>query len=400
MSDAAAPDSKLPVHIGPHGIRYDFNDGCRVALPPGQWCVRMRDVDTGNILFDQAMTGGMMTSSKRFYVRFGLEIWKDDVSVFSHVYAAEDRIVMVKMELGGLGDHIAWVGAVDAFAARHRCVMLCRVRPDIRPLLQKAYPHIRFVTKADPDPADCYASYKVLVFYNDHDNLYQPTDYRFAGLCHTASYILGVPPIDRRPVFLPDQDRRPIAEPYVCIATQASSQNKYWNNPHGWPEVISFLKAQGYRVICIDQNTVNGRGIVWNHIPHGAEDQTGNRPLDERVNWLRHAAFFVGLSSGLAWLAWAAGIPAVMISGFTHPLNEFQTSFRVINWHACNSCSNDLRHELDPSDFLWCPRHKDTPRAFECTRLITAEQVIRTIRTVPDFGRPVARLGVTETATG
>jgi hypothetical protein len=35
---------------------------------------------------------------------------------------------------------------------------------------------------------------------------------------------------------------------------------------------------------------------------------------------------------------------------------------------------------------LWCPRHKDTARQFECTRLITAEQVKAVIKTIPGFG--------------
>jgi autotransporter strand-loop-strand O-heptosyltransferase len=72
-------------------------------------------------------------------------------------------------------------------------------------------------------------------------------------------------------------------------------------------------------------------------------------------------------------------MPTVMISGFTHPTNEFATDGRVINWHACNSCWNDPRHRFDHKDFLWCPRHKDTDRQFECTRLITAEQVKRAV---------------------
>jgi len=101
---------------------------------------------------------------------------------------------------------------------------------------------------------------------------------------------------------------------------------------------------------------------------------------------LRHAEFFVGLSSGLSWLAWAAGIPVVMISGFTHPVNEFATPYRVINYHTCNSCWNDPAHRFDHQDFLWCPRHASTPRQFECTRLITAEQVTQTIRSIPGFG--------------
>ena len=179
---------------------------------------------------------------------------------------------------------------------------------------------------------------------------------------------------------------RPIADPYVCIAAQSTTQAKYWNNPEGWRAVVAFLKEAGYRVVCIDQKPVNGQGLVWNHIPHGAEDQTGNHPLAERARWLKYAEFYVGLSSGLSWLAWAVGTRVVMISGFTHPTNEFATPFRVINYHVCNSCWNDVRHRFDHKDFLWCPRHVNTPRQFECTRAITADHVKAVIRTIPGFG--------------
>ena len=65
-----------------------------------------------------------------------------------------------------------------------------------------------------------------------------------------------------------------------------------------------------------------------NHIPHGVEDETGDRPLLERARWLKHAEFFVGLSSGLSWLAWAMDVPVVLISGFTAATNEFATPYR------------------------------------------------------------------------
>jgi autotransporter strand-loop-strand O-heptosyltransferase len=58
----------------------------------------------------------------------------------------------------------------------------------------------------------------------------------------------------------------------------------------------------------------------------------------------------------------------------------------VVNYHACNSCWNDVRVRFDHKDFLWCPRHKDTPRQFECTRLITADQVKAAIKRIPGFG--------------
>jgi autotransporter strand-loop-strand O-heptosyltransferase len=129
-------------------------------------------------------------------------------------------------------------------------------------------------------------------------------------------------------------------------------------------------------VICIDKAKFSGAGISWTHIPHGAEDETGDRPLAERARWLRHASAFIGLSSGLSWLAWAAGTKVLLISGFTHPINEFATPYRVINWHTCNSCWNDPRERFDHGDYLWCPRHAGTARQFECTRLITSAQVI------------------------
>jgi len=70
----------------------------------------------------------------------------------------------------------------------------------------------------------------------------------------------------------------------------------------------------------------------------------------------------------------------------THPTNEFTTPYRIINYHACNGCWNDPHHRFDHKDFLWCPRHQDTPRQFECTRLITAKHVKATPRSIPGFG--------------
>jgi autotransporter strand-loop-strand O-heptosyltransferase len=375
-----------PTQLGPHGIRYDFNEGCRVQVPAGNFRVQLRDLDTASILFDQSGSDGQVISAKRYYLRFGIEVWRDGISVFRHEYNATGKNVLARMEAGGLGDQIAWLGHAVAFARKHGCRLTCAMKPAVFPLFRGAYPEVRFLTAAEIDPTEFYATYKLFIFYNDHQNDWQPYDYRQVGLCHTAAYILGVPPQDVKPEIVVEPGPPPITEPYVCIATQATSQNKYWNNAGGWTEIVVFLKAHGYRVICIDQKPIEFKSRVTNQIPYGAEDETGDRPLTERARWLRHAAFFVGLSSGLSWLAWAAGCPVVMISGFTHPMNEFHTPYRVSNVNVCNSCSNDTKLQLDPTDFLFCPRHKNTARMFECTRLISAEQVKATIRTIPGFG--------------
>jgi autotransporter strand-loop-strand O-heptosyltransferase len=382
------PPAQVPTQQGARGIQFDFNHGCRVVLPEASdpWRVRLSDLDTGNILFESELKSGSVRSTKRYYVRFRLEVWQQAESVFVHEYSAADRDVLIQFPVGTVGDTIGWFPYAVKFREKHGCRLTCGMAEKLIPLFRDAYPDITFVTLEQIKPEQFYATYSMGLFFNDRDFIFQPSDFRHVGLHRTAGHILGVDPTEMPPRIALADESRPIPEPYVCIAVQSTTQSKYWNNPTGWHEIINFLKEAGYRVICIDQKRVHGAGLVWNHIPHGAEDETGDRPLLERARWIRHADFFIGLSSGLAWLGWAVGTPVVMISGFTHPTNEFATPYRIINYHTCNSCWNDVRHLFDHKDFLWCPRHKDTPRQFECTRLITVEHVKAIIGRIPGFG--------------
>ncbi|HMK90156.1 MAG TPA: autotransporter strand-loop-strand O-heptosyltransferase [Methylocystis sp.] len=391
------PPASVPTQEGPKGIRFDFNSGARVLLPTresGKWIVRLRDLDTGNILFESENKGAYVSSSKRFYVRFSIEVWEaeDDGSaqreVMRHELDLAWREVAILFPVGTLGDLMGWFPYAARFKEAHpQAQVTCALSPQLIELLRDAYPELNLVThdefKQRDLAATAYATYCVGLFFDDAACNWQPTDFRHVGLHRTAGYILGVDPTEIPARLALKDGARPIAEPYAVIAVQSSSACKFWNNPNGWREVIAFLKGRGYRVICIDQKPVHGQGLMWTHIPNGAEDETGDRPLSERARWLKHADLFIGLSSGLSWLAWAAGCPVVMISGFTHPTNEFYTPYRVHNWHACNSCWNDVTLRFDHYDFFWCPRHKETPRHFECTRLITPAHVIRTIEKVP-----------------
>ena len=352
---AYPPPARVPTQAGPEGIRFDFTFGARVLLPVrtdnGLWRVRLRDLDTGNVLFESENRGAVVTSAKRWFVRFGVEVWSLDQGegsqprpVLAHDYDADGREVLIHFPVGTMGDILAWFPYAARFASAHPgCRVTCALSDLIIPLLRDTYPELRLVTHeqvAEERLAErAYAAYHLGLFFDDPACDWQPTDFRHVGLHKTAAYILGVDPEPEAAprLSIPDGDIRPIAEPYACIAVQSSSGCKYWHNPEGWRAVVAFLKAQGYRVVCVDQKPAHGHGLMWTHIPHGAEDLTGDRPLAERARWLRHADLFVGLSSGLAWLAWAAGCPAVLISGFTHPTNEFATPYRVINWHACNS---------------------------------------------------------------
>ena len=379
---------QIPTQDAVEGIRFDFNDGIRILFPQNgkNYHVTFTDIDTGIILYSaDTVPGAYVTSVKKFFIRFRLIIHEKGGKepIFTHDYDAENREVMIQLPVGTIGDSIGWFSYVERFQKKHKCKLICVMTPWIADVVKDQYPDITFIKAEETKNYSPYACYYMGLFFKG-DVDHQPIDFRYIGLHRTAGYILGVDPKDEPPRFNLSAPRK-IKEKYVVIAAQSSSQAKYWNNPMGWMTVVQFLKDNGYRVICIDKEKVHGTGLYWNYIPYGAEDDTGDKPLQERIDMIKDADFFIGLSSGLSWLAWGCKVPVVMISGFTHPTNEFETPYRVINYHTCHSCWNDMRENFDHYDFLWCPRHKGTDRHFECTRLISAEQVITTIKKIPTF---------------
>jgi autotransporter strand-loop-strand O-heptosyltransferase len=381
-----------PALLGREGVRYDFNYGCRVQVPVAGWRVRMRDLDTNNVILHDTLEAGEIAASRRkYFVRFQFDVFDGARVVFSHAYDATWRRVLIEIGSDALGDAIAWMPAIEAFRQQHECPVTVLLRPGLRPLFEDAYPALQFV---DGLPGDIdgggepfYASYRLDRFLPLADRDHQPTDARVSSLQDFASYILGVPAIERRPDIVVADRERTIRERYVCIGTQASAQCKYWNNPGGWSALIKHLKACGYRVLCIDRDRESGVAGALNTIPEGAEDFTGDLPLQARASLLANAEFFIGVAGGLSWLAWALRTPVVLISGYSHPKAEFHTPWRVINFRVCNSCYNDTTVEGDGGDFNWCPRHGDDERRFECTSAITPEQVRGLIEPLVASGR-------------
>ncbi len=280
---------------------------------------------------------------------------------------------------GILGDVIAWFPQAVRFGQVSGLRLTVIMHERLIPLFRGAYPDIAFFTDHDPLPRIDYVAIDLCHFPGTTEEV------TAVGTWYVAAHILGIEHVYNPPMVCVASGGRPIAEPYVCIATQSTAQCKYWNNPHGWQETVAWLRETGYRVICIDRDRVFGTDDTWNPIPDNAEDETGDKPLIERARWLKHADFFVGLSSGLAWLAWACRTPVVMISGFTKPHDEFATPYRVINRKVCHGCHSD-HFEPDPSNWMWCPRQHGTSRQFECTREISVDQVKEAIQKIPGFG--------------
>lgn len=358
------------------GLRIDFNYGARIQVPEGAWRVQVIDMRTFQILLDGTYSDTTVLTDARYYIPWRVEVWQGEQMVFSHTMELRGRRVYVQFMSGALGDSIAWLPYVEEFRKRQDCEIWVSMSREVADLFREVYPKLRFVAPGER-PGAFYASYYLGCFFPPENRVDQPSSWKIAGVQGAAANILGLPPAPIRP-DLRRECPRTVEEPYVCIATQATAQAKYWNNPEGWFELISWLKGKGYRVLCIDKDRFYGNGWHFNGIPWGAEDFTGARPLRERLELLIHADFFVGLGSGLSWLAWAAGIPVVLISGFSLPHTEFPTPYRIINYNVCNGCWEDDRYAFAHDDFFWCPRHEgDGERQFECTRMINHIQVIR-----------------------
>ena len=140
------------------------------------------------------------------------------------------------------------------------------------------------------------------------------------------------------------------------------------------------LRKSGITPVCIDRHESFGSDGNWNPSPKSCVKKHGMN-LDEMLRYIEHCEFFIGLSSGLSWVAHAAGKPVVMISGVTSEDNEFkENTLRFINKSVCHGCINKKEYEFDPGDWLWCPIHKGTERQFECSKTITPEQVFDDIK--------------------
>lgn len=326
-----------------------------------------------NLIYETEIKNNMWTKINRVYCDdYKVKITENNNLVYESAFNAENKRVYVHLDSSSLGDTIAWFPQVDEFRKKHNCHLICSTFHNY--LFEKEYPEIEFVHPG-VGINDIYAMYSIGWYYTDGDKIdynRNPLNFRDQHLQKTASDILGLefkeikPKID----FVPKE--RPIDKKYICIANHSTAQSKYWNNETGWQEVVDYLKSKDYEVILLSKEP---DGYMGNINPNGViklEDKT----LDEIMNYIHHSEGFIGLGSGLSWLAWALNKKVFLISGFSRPNCEMQDCVRIFTpdpLTTCNGCFNDFR--LDTGDWNWCPRHKGTSRQFECTKSITGKIV-------------------------
>ena len=282
----------------------------------------------------------------------------------------------IHIDSSSLGDTIAWFPYVEEFRKKHKCNVICSTFNN--DFFKKTYPEIEFVNPGTT-VHNLYKMFTIGWFYkNDEMNLDRnPCNFRDQNLQKTACDILGLEFEEVRPKLDFTPQERPYDDKYVCIANHSTAQAKYWNNPEGWQKTVDWLKLKGYRVVLLSKEPDNFMG---NRNPVGV-DKISDKSLKEIMNYIWHSELFIGLGSGLSWVSWALGKQTVLISGFSRPNCEMSDCIRIFTpepYNTCNGCFNDFK--LDAGDWNWCPRHKGTPRQFECTKKIGASHVIEKIK--------------------
>lgn len=281
-------------------------------------------------------------------------------AIENEILPSQENAIDIVNESGSLGDCIAWVPMVQRYAELKK-TKVNFYSPHKQIFDKDKYDLVNFFDyNQKPESKDSV----IKLYYNvstSHDN----------SLQEVACKILDIPYEEEKTVLIKKSRSSSFPRKYVCIATQSTAQAKYWNNKNGWKKTVNYLKFLGYDVVCIDRHKTFGVEGHYNKIPSNCIDKTGDISLEDRINDLYNCEFFIGLGSGLSWLAWACQKPVVMISGFSKPYAEFTTNYRVINEKVCNGCWNNNSFDFDSSNWLWCPEKKN----FECTRKISFEMV-------------------------
>jgi autotransporter strand-loop-strand O-heptosyltransferase len=277
--------------------------------------------------------------------------------------------VLITFESSSLGDTIAWMPYCFEFYKYYECEVFVSTFKNF--LFERNYPELNFVRRGSV-VNNIFAQFAIAW---EWDKSKEPVLPQTVPLQQSASNILHLPYTEILPRidFIPKG--RPIQEKYVAISVHSTASLKLWGY---WQEVIDYLVKNGYKVFEISDTPKDHKSFI--NQPLVNIIQLENNSIDNTMNVIHHAEFYMGLSSGLSWLAWALKKKVVMIANFTNSSHEFQSNcIRITDTNICNSCWNNPLFKFNRSDWGYCPEHEETSRQFECHKLLLPQTVIEKI---------------------
>jgi autotransporter strand-loop-strand O-heptosyltransferase len=289
--------------------------------------------------------------------------------------------ILIFVESFSIGDTVGALPYIEKYVLNNKMDEIhVSINDWLIPFFKEPYSSIHFVGKNSSEIYD-----KILpLVYQFHKPLQQ-------GYAEQLGFINGE---YLRPKVLIPELNRPINNKYITIGIHSTAQLKYWNHPTGkrvqtispyWNELCGMIRKSGYTPVVVEENEMFGIPPHRNGMPRKANKKFGQSFL-ESMNLIYHSEFYIGLSSGMSWIAHAMGKKVAMIANFTEDWNEFDLSLddyiRITNKNVCHGCWNLIGNDFDfdTQDWYWCPKHKGTEKEFECHKSITPEMVFNEIK--------------------
>ena len=311
--------------------------------------------EKGSIVYENTIKANSWVKlNRQYFTAWTAKVWQDGHLIYKNTLNLTNKRVFIVIDSKSLGDTIAWSGYALKFQEKHNCHVV--MSSFWNKILD--YPELELVEPGAT--VNCYALYRVGWKWDENK---EPVLCNTIPLQQAATNILGLEYTPIKPKLKDIYEILGNRPAYVAIATNSTMECKFWTR-EGWQEVINYLHDLGYSVVNVSKEDN----------PFDNCHKITNTDIRNTMDVIAGAKLFIGLSSGLSWLAWALNQKIVMISNFTEADHEFDC-YRVTKPDVCNSCWNDPNIKLDPF-WDWCPRNKN----FECQRLITADMVIEEIK--------------------
>lgn len=334
--------------------------------------VNVVDRANGDTIFtSQLKPGGWIRMNRKYLSDLRVDVLYDGkvIESVSIVDRLKGRRVFISFDSAALGDTLAWIPYCMEFARVYECKVIVSTFKNF--MLEAAYPELEFVGRGVV--VDNIVAMFELGWFYDSDR--EPTNPAMVPLQQTASNILNLKHREIQPVVDYKPGKRPVEGRYVCISMYSTAQCKLW---YHWQELVDFLISEGYRVIEVSKD---GDMMGVRTSDFAGLEELQDKSLESAITHIHHCDFYIGLSSGLSWLAYAMRKRVYLISNFTEPNHEFTiNTIRIHDRSVCNSCWNDPMFRFNKGDWNWCPRHEGTSRQFECHKSIRAEMIIEKIK--------------------
>lgn len=356
-----------------NNIYVSFNNGPKVEIlgnDSKRYKVDFVDRNTKEVIHTGTISNNMwIKCSREWYTDWDIVI-NDKLE---HSFDLRDKVVIIRLDSKSVGDTLAWIPYVLEFKKKHRCKLYLSTFHNEWFECHGDYRDISFIKPGDD--IDSYATFTIGWFKENGQwdgKFKSPYKPNTIPLQKSSSSILGLEHKEIRPKLC--FKKKPISKtkPYVAISTRSTAALKEWD-PKKWESVISYLNQMGYDVIEVSNEKCHLKGVI------NLEDTS----WESTFNTINDADFFIGLSSGLSWVAWSLGKKVILISNFSAPDHEFTSNtYRIYNHSVCNSCWNNPNFVFDAGDWNWCPINKGLKKERICHKIITPKDVYQVLHQV------------------